>query len=244
MKRSGFKVMSRLVGLVRPLAGYMLLAIVMGLIGHLCASFITVFGGYAVLQILHPEWSMSIGVIFAAVIVFALVRGFLDGAEECGGGLHRAGLRVGVPHPVLHLWREDHSRGAEKARDGKGGGRCMTKKPAAKKCVGGTVLNLALLLSLIVTLLVPITGVHIHKMASALFLLLCIVHTVAHRRKLGSKKLLLLAVVIVSFATGLFGMILDQYPIIPQLHKVISLAAVAVLAIHVFVYHRRLKKGN
>ena len=47
-KRSGFKVMSRLIGLVKPLAGYMLLAIFMGLVGHLCAAFITIFGGYAV----------------------------------------------------------------------------------------------------------------------------------------------------------------------------------------------------
>lgn len=82
MKRSGFNVMSRLVGLVKPLAGYMLLAITMGLIGHLCATFITVFGGFAVLHILHPEWSMSLGVIFAAVLVFALVRGFLRYAEQ------------------------------------------------------------------------------------------------------------------------------------------------------------------
>ena len=35
MKRSGFAVMARLVGLVRPLAGYMALAVTMGLIGHL-----------------------------------------------------------------------------------------------------------------------------------------------------------------------------------------------------------------
>ena len=82
MKRSGFNVMSRLVGLVKPLTGYMLLAITMGLIGHLCATFITVFGGFAVLHILHPEWSMSLGVIFAAVLVFALVRGFLRYAEQ------------------------------------------------------------------------------------------------------------------------------------------------------------------
>ena len=82
MKRSGFKVMTRLVGLVKPLTGYMILAITMGLIGHLCAAFITVFGGYAVLHILHPEWSMSLGVIFAAVLIFALVRGFLRYAEQ------------------------------------------------------------------------------------------------------------------------------------------------------------------
>ena len=82
MKRSGFNVMSRLVDLVKPLTGYMLLAITMGLIGHLCATFITVLGGFAVLHILHPEWSMSLGVIFAAVLVFALVRGFLRYAEQ------------------------------------------------------------------------------------------------------------------------------------------------------------------
>ena len=82
MKRSGFKVMTRLVGLVKPLAGYMLLAVTMGLIGHLCATFITVFGGFAVLHILHPEWSMSLGVLFAAVLIFALVRGFLRYAEQ------------------------------------------------------------------------------------------------------------------------------------------------------------------
>ena len=82
MKRSGFKIMSRLIGLVKPLSGYMILAIVMGLIGHLCAAFITVFGGYAILHVLHPEWSMSIGVLFGAVLIFALVRGFLRYAEQ------------------------------------------------------------------------------------------------------------------------------------------------------------------
>ena len=82
MKRSGFKIMSRLIGLVKPLTGYMILAITMGLIGHLCAAFITVFGGYAILHVLHPEWSMSLGVLFGAVLIFALVRGFLRYAEQ------------------------------------------------------------------------------------------------------------------------------------------------------------------
>ena len=82
MKRSGFKVMIRLIGLVKPLAGFMILAVIMGLIGHLCATFITVFGGFAVLHILHPEWSMSLGVLFAALLVFALLRGFLRYAEQ------------------------------------------------------------------------------------------------------------------------------------------------------------------
>ena len=82
MKRSGFKIMSRLIGLVKPLTGYMIFAITMGLIGHLCAAFITVFGGYAILHVLHPEWSMGLGVLFGAVLIFALVRGFLRYAEQ------------------------------------------------------------------------------------------------------------------------------------------------------------------
>lgn len=82
MKRSGLNVMARLIGLVRPMLGFMLLAIVMGLLGNLCATFITVFGGYAILYVLHPEWSMPLGWVFAAVLLFALVRGFLRYAEQ------------------------------------------------------------------------------------------------------------------------------------------------------------------
>ena len=78
MKRSGLNVMTRLIGLVKPMLGFMLLAIAMGLLGNLCATFITVFGGYAILNVLHPEWSMSLGWVFAAVLLFALVRGFLQ----------------------------------------------------------------------------------------------------------------------------------------------------------------------
>ncbi len=82
MKRSGFKIMARLIGLVKPLTGYMILAIVMGVIGYLCAAFITIFGGCAVLQVLHPEWPLDLRVLFARILIFALVRGFLRYAEQ------------------------------------------------------------------------------------------------------------------------------------------------------------------
>ena len=74
--------MMRLAGLVKPLAGYMILAITMGLIGHLCAAFITVFGGFAVLNVLEVDTSMSLTAIFVALILFAVVRGFLRYAEQ------------------------------------------------------------------------------------------------------------------------------------------------------------------
>lgn len=77
VKRSGLQIMMRLVGLVKPLAGYMFLAIFMGLIGHLCATFITIFGGYAVLEILGEGAPFSLKIIFISVCVFALMRGVL-----------------------------------------------------------------------------------------------------------------------------------------------------------------------
>ena len=79
MKRSGFNIMTRLIGLVKPLSGYMCLAITMGLIGNLCAAFITVFGGYAIVKVLNDQ---PTAVLFAAVLIFALVRGFLRYAEQ------------------------------------------------------------------------------------------------------------------------------------------------------------------
>lgn len=81
-KRSGLRVMLRLIGLVKPLTGFMLLAIMMGLVGHLTASFITIFGGYAVAEVRGIETPFTIVVLFVSVIIFALVRGFLRYAEQ------------------------------------------------------------------------------------------------------------------------------------------------------------------
>ena len=101
-------------------------------------------------------------------------------------------------------------------------------------------LNIALLISFLVTIMVPLTGIQIHKLASVLFLLLSIVHTIVYRRKLGAKRWLLLGLIVISFATGLFGMILDQFPVILILHRCISIALVFFLAIHIFVFHKKL----
>ena len=81
-RRSGFMVMARLIGLVKPLTGYMILAITMGLIGHLCASFITILGGYAVLDDLRFDTGHSLRMIFACLLIFALLRAILRYAEQ------------------------------------------------------------------------------------------------------------------------------------------------------------------
>ncbi|MBC5787153.1 MULTISPECIES: thiol reductant ABC exporter subunit CydC [Clostridiaceae] len=81
-KRSNFQIMGRLVGLVKPLIGFMILAIIMGVIGFLAAISITVFGGYAMLDVLQMSTPITLKTAVVCVIVFALVRGFLRYAEQ------------------------------------------------------------------------------------------------------------------------------------------------------------------
>ena len=74
--------MARLIGLVKPLMGVMFFAVVTGLAGHLCASFITIFGGYAVLGLLGFDTPLSLRSIFGSVLVFAVLRSVLRYAEQ------------------------------------------------------------------------------------------------------------------------------------------------------------------
>lgn len=81
-KRSGLNVMMRLIGLVKPLAVYMIIAIIMGLIGNLCATFITIFGGYAIVSAVGGTVPLSLVALFICVVAFAVLRGGLRYAEQ------------------------------------------------------------------------------------------------------------------------------------------------------------------
>lgn len=81
-ERNHFHIMFRLAGLVKPLMGYMILAVCMGLLGNLCAAFITILGGYAVLDVTGYECKVTVPAAFICVILFALIRGFLRYAEQ------------------------------------------------------------------------------------------------------------------------------------------------------------------
>ncbi len=81
-KLNGFLIMARLTVLVKPLIIYMCLAIIMGLIGHLCASFITVFGSLAVIKIAGIDVRLSLNSIFIIMFVIAVLRGILRYAEQ------------------------------------------------------------------------------------------------------------------------------------------------------------------
>ncbi len=81
-QRSGLVVMASLIGLVKPLTGYMILAVTMGLIGHLCASFITIFGIYGALHVLEMNAPFSLTILFAGAIFMAALRAVLRYAEQ------------------------------------------------------------------------------------------------------------------------------------------------------------------
>ena len=49
-RRSGFAIMKNMIGLVGELKPVMVLAIFIGSLGHLCASFVTILAGYGILS--------------------------------------------------------------------------------------------------------------------------------------------------------------------------------------------------
>jgi ATP-binding cassette subfamily C protein len=54
----------------------------MGLVGNLCAAFITIFGGFAVLDLLGFATPVALKTTFVCVLLFALVRGIFRYAEQ------------------------------------------------------------------------------------------------------------------------------------------------------------------
>ncbi len=98
-RRSGVRIMGRLIGLVKPLLPIMLLAIALGTIGYLCAIFLTILAGFGLMHIiLEPMQEflgytlttdnaglflgVSPGILFIALVVMAVMRGVLHYGEQ------------------------------------------------------------------------------------------------------------------------------------------------------------------
>ena len=106
MKRSNFSICMRLIGMVKPLTGFMLLAILMGTIGHLCATFITVAGVYAIWQVVTENIAVPLGLLFGALVVFALARGLLHYAEQACNHFIAFKLLALIRHKVFTALRK------------------------------------------------------------------------------------------------------------------------------------------
>lgn len=104
------------------------------------------------------------------------------------------------------------------------------------------ILNILLFITFMVTILAPLTGLVIHKLASMIFLLLCLIHAIMYREKMNRKRYVLLGMIFLAFISGIVGMILDEVPMILAVHKALSILLVFALAIHIFVFHKRLER--
>ena len=81
--RRPLEIVRRLIVLVQPMLPIMLAAIVMGVAGHFCATFITIFGGFGILTAAGlPSPLAKVGTAFACILLFALLRGVLRYAEQ------------------------------------------------------------------------------------------------------------------------------------------------------------------
>ena len=98
-RRSGIRIMGQLIGLVKPLLPVMLLAIVLGTVGYLCAIFLTILAGYGLMHILLEPVMEVLGLslassgagmllrmepqtLFIALVVMAVMRGILHNGEQ------------------------------------------------------------------------------------------------------------------------------------------------------------------
>ncbi|MCR5795062.1 MAG: ABC transporter ATP-binding protein/permease [Solobacterium sp.] len=81
-KLSKAAVLFRMIKLVKPLAGPMVMAVLMGTAGFLCAQFIPILGGYAVLYGLHADIPLSIRTVQILLILLAVLRTVLKLGEQ------------------------------------------------------------------------------------------------------------------------------------------------------------------
>ena len=70
--RSPLQVMAGLIYMIKPLLGWMFVAIFMGCLGNLAATFLTIFGGYGMLDVA----GIDVGFSFFTVVTIRSTRIF------------------------------------------------------------------------------------------------------------------------------------------------------------------------
>lgn len=104
--RSGLKVMMGLIKLVKPLLFVMLIAIIMGCVGNLFATFITILGAYGVLTIVGVNTNVSLTLIFTLIVIFAVLRGVLRYTEQASNHYIAFKLLARIRHEVFASLRK------------------------------------------------------------------------------------------------------------------------------------------
>lgn len=104
--RNAIQVMFGLIGMVKPMLGVMCIAIIMGCIGNLMATFITVLGGVGIGIVLGMAMNIEIGTVFGLIVVFAVLRGVLRYTEQASNHYIAFKLLARIRHQVFAALRK------------------------------------------------------------------------------------------------------------------------------------------
>lgn len=80
-RRKGIEIMMRLIGLVKPMLPIMIIAIILGILGYMCAISITVMAGFVFISKVS-SLNYSVDRIFVLLIFMAVMRGVLHYGEQ------------------------------------------------------------------------------------------------------------------------------------------------------------------
>ncbi|MBQ8280451.1 MAG: ABC transporter ATP-binding protein [Roseburia sp.] len=105
-RRSGIRVMAGLIGMIKPLLGFMFIAILMGCVGNLMATFITILGGYGFLGVFGGYEGVNLTWVFALLVLFAVLRGVLRYAEQACNHYIAFKLLARIRHKVFAALRK------------------------------------------------------------------------------------------------------------------------------------------
>ena len=82
LRRSGAKIMASLIMLLGSLAYIMLLAVINGSLGFICAMGVTLFGATGIAKVLGETIALSYGMIIALCVICGVLRGILRYFEQ------------------------------------------------------------------------------------------------------------------------------------------------------------------
>lgn len=74
-RRNGIQVMLGLIGLIKPMLGIMILAIIMGCIGNLMAISITILGCMGLMEVAGIYKGIALSTILILTVVLGIMRG-------------------------------------------------------------------------------------------------------------------------------------------------------------------------
>lgn len=100
-RRNGIQVMLGLIGLIKPMLGIMILAIIMGCIGNLMAISITILGCMGLMEVAGIYKGIALSTILIHTVVLGIMRGPLRYAEQACNHYIAFKLLARIRHKVF-----------------------------------------------------------------------------------------------------------------------------------------------